>query len=135
MPSKPSLKNPLREILHKMPAREPNLMQSIPQTSSPFLQSYSALSPYYHPYLNNAPQYPQLPSPYMYPPPGNTVPDVPQRARQRSSSLPSEFEYTMDKLNEYFTWLFKIAPSMNRVTATTSARKLGSTPVSRRMNA
>ena len=112
MPSKPSLKNPLREILHKTPAKEPHLMQSTPQTPSPFLQSYPPPPPYYHPYLNNLPQYPQLPSPYMYPPQPHTLPDVPQRAHQRSSSLPSEFEYTMDKLDEYFTWLFKIAPSM-----------------------
>jgi hypothetical protein len=112
MPSRPSMKNPLSEILNKTPAREPHLIQSTPQTPLPFIQSYSLPPPFYHPYLNHVPQYPQLPSPYMYPPPANTVPDPPQRARQRSSSLPSEFEYTMDKLDEYFTWLIKLAPGM-----------------------
>jgi hypothetical protein len=112
MPSRPSLKNPLRESLHKTPAKQPHLMQSTPQTSSPFVQSYPPPASYYPYYLNNGPQYPQLPPPYMYPPPAAAHSNTPSRPRQRSSSLPSEYEYTLDKLDEYFIWLSKIAPSM-----------------------
>lgn len=112
MPSKPTQKNPLRENQHKTPAKEPHLMQPTSQTLSPFFQPFPPPSPYYNPFLSSTPQYPQLPPPYMYLPPGNPSAEVQQRSRQRSSSLPSESEDLMDKLNEYFIWLGKIAPGM-----------------------
>jgi hypothetical protein len=53
-----------------------------------------------------------MPPLYTYPPPGNTSTSVDQRNRQRSSSLPSEFEDMEDKLEDYFMWLIRIAPGM-----------------------
>jgi hypothetical protein len=112
MVSKPSQKNPLREIPRKTPVKEPHLMQLTPQNPSPFFQTYPPPLPYYHPYLNNAPQYPQMPSLYTYPPLRNTSTDVDQRNRQRSLSLPLAFEDMVDKLEDYFMWLSRIAPGM-----------------------
>lgn len=112
MPSKPTQKNPLCEKQHKTPAKEPHLMQTTPQTPASYIPSFPPPPPYYHPYLNSAPQYPSLPPPYIYPPPGNPPMEAQPKSRQRSSSLPSEFGDLMDKLDEYFIWLSKIAPGM-----------------------
>jgi hypothetical protein len=112
MTSKPGAKHPLRETIQKTPAKELHLTLLVPQTPSPFFQPYLLPPPYYPPYLNNTPQYPQYASPYMYPPPGNPHKEIPQGTRQRSSSLPSEYGDLMDKLEEYFLWLTKIAPGM-----------------------
>ena len=112
MTSKPGAKHPLCETIQKTPAKEPHLTLSVPQTPSPFSQPYPLPPPYYPPHLNNTPQYPQYALPYMYPPPGNPPKEIQQGARQRSSSLPSEYRDLMNKLEEYFLWLTKIASGM-----------------------
>jgi len=110
MPAKLGTKNPLRENAAKAldtVAAAANHPATVPP-SAPLpgpLPLYYHLPPqYYGAY--NGPYY-QL---RYSQPPQQAVPS-PKRPQHRSSSLPSEFDSSIDKLSDYIAWLIKRYPT------------------------
>ena len=114
MPAKLGIKNPFRDngtkpsdkAATKDTSFHPVLPPPLPASAS---MPYYQLPPQYYSTYNG--HYHQL----GYPPPPSQasihVAASPRRSRQRSSSLPSEFDSSTDKLVDYIEWLIKRYPS------------------------
>ena len=110
MPAKIGIKNPFRDKGAKPPAivpdATPNPAVQLPPMPTPM--PYYQLPPQYYGSYNASYHQPG------YPPPLHAsvaVPASPKRPRQRSSSLPSEFNSYTDKLTDYMDWLIKRYPT------------------------
>jgi len=110
MPAKLGTKNPLRENPPKPPDTVPNHSTAAnhPATLPPLP---GPMNPYYHlpPLYYNAYNGPYHQPGYLQPP--QQAAPSPKRPRHRSSSLPSEFDSSIDKLTDYIAWLIKRYPT------------------------
>ena len=110
MPAKLGTKNPLRENATKpldTAAAAANHPATLPLSAPPpgLMPPYYHLPPQYYSAYNGP--YHQLG--YLQPP-QQPVPS-PKRPRHRSSSLPSDFDSSIDKLTDYIAWLIKRYPT------------------------
>ena len=106
MPAKMGIKNPLRENGPKPldKAASPHLSLPPAQTPMPYYQ----LPPQYYSTYNGPYHQPGYPPPLQAP---VHVSASPKRRRQRSSSLPSEYDLCTDKLTDYIEWLIQRYPT------------------------
>lgn len=110
MPAKMGIKNPLRENGAQPSAKKDasphlSLQQTVP---APAPIPYYHLPPQYYGPYNGPYHQPGYPPPTQVP---VHVAASPKRPRQRSSSLPSEFDACADKLTDYIAWLIKRYPT------------------------
>ena len=111
MPAKIGNKNPLRDNDAKTSTKDITKDVSSHPSLPPF-PPYYQYPPQYYPY-NGPAQHPYHQPGYPQPQQGAVhIAEPPRHARHRSSSLPSEFEPSIDKLTDYITWLIKRYPSM-----------------------
>jgi len=106
MPAKLGTKNPFRENAAKPLDTAANHHLSLPP-SAPLLGPI----PYYHLLLQ---YYGAYNGPYHqsgYPQPHQQAAPSPKRSRQRSSSIPSEYDACTNKLADYIAWLIKRYPT------------------------
>ena len=110
MPAKMGIKNPLRD--HNAKSSDKTITKDMsPHPSLPPLapMPYYQYPPQYHGAFNGP--YHQLGYPLPLQQAAVHYTASPKRLRQRSSSLPSEFDSCTDKLTDYIEWLIKRYPT------------------------
>ena len=110
-PMKTGAKNPLRKDINKQPSKDLAITSPLqPSFLSPIPPAYT-----FYPYPAYPP-YQQPPPPPPYAPPtaavvATALSTAPTAPPIRSSPIFSDGEESIDKLDEYFTWLAKLNPT------------------------